>query len=182
MEGASKSTKIILGPQFIEELKRKHEERKDVVANDKYISWLEQFTLVYKCFNDDNWLYNPEGLSEDDAKNVRKISSFFGALSEYCNRYYINIACNNRYEVEHINIKHNGVGYQIGLLVGQGSLIYVERDEPKYDAIEFMDIVNDIPPSDFEAKKELLKKFEQIVMEIKALDISKAVIMDIVDK
>ena len=181
-EFGDNSTPIVLGQQILAKIKQRAADKKELVSNDNYILWLENFTSVYKSFSDDSWLYKPEELSEVDAKNVERLSLFFEALSEYCAKYYINTSCNEEFEAERINIRHNGVGYQIGCVVGQGAYVYVERKAPRYDAIEFADVVNDVAPQDFESKKDLLSKFEQIVTEMKARNIPKSVILEIAEK
>ena len=96
---------------------------------------------------------------------------FFGALSEYCHKYYINIDCDEEYEEERINLKYNGVGYVLGLVVGQGSYVYVLRKHLEDNEIDFEDILKDTVPDDFEDKKALLQQFEQIVAEMKGMDV-----------
>ena len=168
--------------QFLEEIKKRNAVKEELVSDDNYIRWLEKFTFKYKKFIDDTWLYKPEELSEFDSKNVGKIGLFFEALSDYCRKYYINIDCNEGHVVECINIKYNDVGYEIGLIVGQGACVYVERKAPKDDAIEFNYVLNDIAPEDFEAKRDLVSKFAQIVSEMKAMNIPKSIILEIVEK
>ena len=56
-------------------------------------------------------------------------------------------------------------------MVGQGAYVYVKRVEPASNAINFEDVVNDIAPIEFEAKKALLAKFKEVVDEMKAIDI-----------
>lgn len=168
--------------QLLEEMKKREAEKKELFSNYDYILWLEKFTLLYERFTDDSWLYKPEELSEVDIKNVGKIALFFEALSDYCHKYYINVASNEMFESECINIKHNGIGYQIGLVTGQGSCVYVERKVPEDGTIEFSDVLNDTMPEDFEAKKALIKKFEQIVTEMKAKCIPISIILEIVNR
>ena len=182
MESISNLATSGLSSQFWEKMRKRNVDKKELISNNNFISWLEQFTLKYNDFTDDDWLYKPDELSEVDTRNVGKLGLFFEALSDYCHKYYINIDSNEMYEDECINIRHNGIGYQLGLVVGQGAYIYVNRKTPEDNAIEFMDIVNDIPPSDFEAKKDLLKKFEQIIAEMNAMDIPKSVILERVNK
>ena len=95
------------------------------------------------------------------------------------------IACGNyriRFEFERINIKHNGIGYCIGLVIGQGAYVYVNRTVPEDSSIDFDDILNDVIPKDFETKKALIDIFEQIVTDMKAMNIPKSVILEIIQK
>jgi len=165
-----------------EEMRKRNAEKKELLSNDNYILWLEKFTLTYQRFADINWLYKPEELPEVDTNNVGKIEIFFEALSDYCQKYYINMDVNNTHESRHINIKYNGVGYEIGLIVGQGAFVYVGRKAPEDSAIDFNDVLNDIAPKDFDAKKDLIGKFEQIVTEMKAMNIPKSLMLAIAQK
>ena len=90
--------------------------------------------------------------------------------------------CNEGPAFERIFIKYKDVGYEIGLIVGQGAIVYVERQAPKDDAIEFNYVLNDIAPEDFEAKRDLVSKFAQIVSELKAMNIPKSVILEVVEQ
>lgn len=168
--------------RFLEEIKRKNNEKRELISNYEYISWLEKFTLIHECFSDDSWLYKPKELSEADNANVKKLSIFFEILYDYCNKYYINVSSKEVFEAERINIKHNGIGYQIGLVVGQGAYVYVERKVPENDAIEFCDVLNGTIPENFEVKKAMIKKYEQLITEMKAIGIPKAVILEIANK
>lgn len=168
--------------QFIQKMQKVNADKKEIVSDYTYISWLEKFTLQHESFSDDSWLYKPEEISKDDNANVNRLQLFFEALSDYCHKYYIDIAYNKDFEVERINIKHNGVGYQLGLVVGQGAYMYVERKEVEDRAIDFCDIVNDTIPEDFEAKKALLKSFEEIVAEMKKIGVPDSVILEMVNK
>lgn len=168
--------------RFGEEMKRRDIAKSELISDDEYISWLENFTSIYEKFTDETWLYNPEELLELNYKNVSKMGLFFEALSDYCRKYYINMNCDEGPAFERIIIKHKDVGYEFGLIVGQGAIVYVERQAPKDDAIEFNYVLNDIAPEDFEAKRDLVSKFEQIVSEMKALNIPKSVILEVVEK
>ena len=153
MKDTFKSTTFNLTSQYWENMRKRNVDKKELISNNNFILWLEQFTLRYNAFTDDDWLYKPDELSEVDTRNVGKLGLFFEAMSDYCHKYYINIDSNEMYEDECINIRHNGIGYQLGLVVGQGAYIYVNRKTPEDNAIEVMDIVNDISPSNFEATR-----------------------------
>ena len=157
--------------RIVSDMTKRNLKKKKIISNYDYISWLEKFTLSHDSFADDSWLYNPSEISKEDLKNVRMLDIFFGALSEYCHKYYINIDCDEEYEEERINLKYNGVGYVLGLVVGQGSYVYVLRKHLEDNEIDFEDILKDTVPDDFEDKKALLQQFEQIVSEMKGMDV-----------
>lgn len=178
------STEHVIAHQerFFGELLRKEEEKKALVSSYDYILWLEAFTLTHENFTDDSWLYKPEEISESDNTNVDKMNLFFDAISQYCHKYYINTECDGMYESERIYIKHNGIVYQMGLVVGQGAHVYVVRQKSVDGAIEFSNVVNDTKPQDFDAKRAQIEKFEQLVADMKAMNIPTSVILEIVKK
>lgn len=156
----------------------KNLKKQELVASYDYISWLEKFTLSHEYFADDSWAYKPDEISQSDLENVQVLDIFFGALSEFCHKYYINTAWNEMYEEERINVKYNGIGYQFGLVVGQGAYVYVKRVDVTDTAIDFADVLNDVAPVDFEAKKALLTKFKAIVDEMKSINIPLAAMLN----
>lgn len=182
IESVSKKTINNGAERLIKLKKRRKEEKEKLISNYDYISWLEKFTTLYEKFSDDSWLYKSEELSEEDNANVNILWLFFEAISDYCNKYYIDISSDRGDEEECVNIRHNGIGYQFGLVCGQGSYVYVKRKIPEENAIAFDDILNDSVPMDFEDKKELLKKFEQTLAEMKKIGIPMFNILEIVNK
>lgn len=168
--------------RILSDISRRNQKKKALIANYDYISWLENFSLSHDCFSDDSWMYTPSEISKEDLKNVQILDLFFNALSEYCHRYYINIAWNEDCEEERINLEYNGVAYQFGLVVGQGAYVYVKRKTPVGNEINFSDVVNDIEPADFEDKKALLIQFEELVDEMKGMDIPHSAMLEIFNK
>lgn len=166
----------------IERIIARMEREKKLVSNYDYISWLENFTLEHEEFNDCSWLYSSDEITEENLENVQALCSFFEGIGRYCDKYYINTEGNGDFEKECIHIKHDNVGYQIGLVVGQGAYVYVTREEPKTDAIDFCHVVNDTKPEDFEVKENLLKKIDFKICEAKDIGIPEKCITDIIKK
>lgn len=166
----------------VERLIERAEKIERLVSNCGYISWLENFTLAHGIFKDYSWLYTPEEISKEDFEKVQDLELFFEGIKRYCDKYYINTEISDGFEQECIHIKHNNVGYQIGLVVGQGAYVYVVREEPKADAIDFNDVLSDTKPKDFESKENLLKKFESAIYEMKNVGFSKTLLTVIMEK
>lgn len=158
------------------------EAEKQIVSNYDYISWLENFTQTYATFSTDSWLYTKKEISEENYDNVQKLFLFFNAISNYCRRFYINIEWYEAFERERINIKHNNVGYQLGLVVGQGSFVYVSCEEPQDNAICFDSIMNNVVPAEFKAKDELLQQFNSLLATMKEADMPSGIITDTLKK
>ena len=165
--------------RIVSDMNKRNLKKKKIISNYDYISWIEKFMLSHDSFADDSWLYNPSEISKEDLQNVRMLDIFFGALSEYCHKYYINFECDEVFDEERINLKYNGIGYQFGLVVGQGAYVYVLKKNLEGNEIAFEDIFKDTVPDDFEDKKALLQQFEQLVAEMRGMDIPLSAIMKI---
>jgi len=135
--------------KFIDNFKKseriKQNKIKLILEHDDYISWLKTFTMKYPDFSDDEWLYFPSEISKNDNENVNDLNLLYEVVENYANKNYIEpTLCDfgNYY-----SIKHNNIGYDIGILISQGTLFFCRRcDEDKY-FIEFRDIqTNKVQP------------------------------------
>lgn len=169
-----------IAKSYLQILREKEEAEKQIVSNYDYISWLEKFTQIHERFASDSWLYKKEELSKSDYNNVEKLHLFFNGISEYCRSFHINIESYEDFETVHI--KHNNVGYQLGLVIGQGSYVYVKREDPQDNAIIFDNIMNNIVPEEFKTKEELLQKFEKIISAMKEADIPSEIVINTLKK
>lgn len=158
------------------------EEKRMLLADFGYIEWLERFTSVNQVFSDRDWICHPKELSEEDNENVNKLHTFYVALSEYCEKFIIDVSVNDNYEVGRIHIKFNGIGYAIGYANYQGTVTYVWREDIAKNAISMYDIVNGIAPKEFEEKLRMLDEFESFVSELKCKNVSFKRIAEVVNK
>ena len=138
-EGKAKMSKWV--EEYISKEKLKSEEIKGMMSNTAYIEWLNLFTQDKGGFSDDDWLYFPEKISEFDRKNVEKLCLFYEGIDNYAQQNYIYpVSCEfgNFYRV-----KLNGFGFKIGILVGQGTVFFFNKDslEKDKDFIDFNDIM-----------------------------------------
>lgn len=173
---------IMSEKSVVERIIERAEKEKKLVSNYDYISWLENFTLKHESFNDSSWLYNSEEISKEDLANVEDLCAFFDGIRNYCDKYYINTESSESFVQGCIHIKHHNVGYEIGLVVGQGAYVYVAREEPVSEAIEFCHVVNNTKPENFETKEKILKKLDFKICEAKDIGIPEKCITDIVEK
>ncbi len=128
--------------KYIEEQKRKAEETKKILSNTDYIKWLKEFTQDKERFFDDQWLYNPEEISDFDRENVGKLSLIYEGINKYAKENYIYPTyrdIGNFYK-----IKLDEFYFEIGILSGQGVVfcfnkVSCETDE---EFIDFSDIMN----------------------------------------
>lgn len=117
--------------------------KKQMFSNTTYLKWLENFTIEYPSFSDNDWLYFPEKLSKEDKEKVENLYLLYEGIELYAEKNYIYpTKCDfgNYY-----NIKLDNIGYEIGILSGQGTLFFCKRTLINKDIkyIDFNDIIND---------------------------------------
>ena len=126
--------------KYIAEAQEQRKKAIEIVSNAEYITWLGNFTKEHANFSDDTWLYCQEKLSAKDNKRVEELHLLYNGIEIYANHNYI-------YPIEcdfggYYKIKFDGIGYELGRLIGQGTLFYCTRVEIENDK-EFIDF-NDI--------------------------------------
>ena len=172
---------------FVEDILKKITEnielKKRLVADNQYIEWLYNFTKRHSCFSDTRWDYeDPRTISDEDYEKVNMLDKFFGAIEDYYSKNLLpanGVGLHERW----YTIKYKDVYFDIGVCIGQGAYNYVERYEDKPERyIEFEKIVADETHEQVEIKKEKLLRLEQILEEIKELDIPYSVVMDRLNK
>lgn len=174
---------ILLNAQtLLEELNRKEQEAKKLISDFSYITWLEDFTNVHPSFSDDEWLYFPERISAEDYANVEKIVFLYEILQKYCNTFLIETSINAEFPTNSIHIQHHRKGYEVGLVVGQGSFVYVKREEVNENSIDFIEIMNDIPPNNYEAKSGMLTVLDSLISTMKANEVPEESIINVIKK
>lgn len=141
MKEMSKEDKEKLIQDYIAERNKKKEIMNDIMHGTKYIKWLIQFTKAKEGFSSEDWLYFPEELSDYDRKNVELLGLFYHGIEKYADQNYIYpIPCDFGY---YYNIKINKIGFEIGVLVGQGTVFFCNKTPIKKDKsyINFKDIM-----------------------------------------
>ena len=112
--------------EVLQELINSAEKAERLVSNTKYMLWLEEFTAKNHGFSDDSWLYNSEKLSAIDSENVHNLCSFFNGIAKYADNNFLPVYSEDAHE-SHVYIQFNGIGYEIGVVVGQGAYTYCQR-------------------------------------------------------
>lgn len=114
---------------------------KEIITGGEYILWLEKFTIKHTRFYDNDWLYCPEAISEDDRARVEELNLFYQGIYDYASKNFIfpsfcdfgNYYC----------IKFGDIGYEIGIMVGQGTLFFCNKVSlENKEFIDFTDIQN----------------------------------------
>lgn len=132
--------------KFLQGLLESRRKEKELTMNNEYVMWLEKFTEDYPNFSDEDWLYHAEKISKQDFKRVEDLPYFYGGIMGYADRHKIeaNPCCFGNY----YNIKYNNIGYEIGVMHGQGTIQFCKRvsleDEINEDKfIDFEEIIKD---------------------------------------
>ena len=138
-EGKVKMDKWV--EKYITKQKEKEKKIKDMMSNTSYIEWLNEFTQDKDGFSDDDWLYFPEKISDSDRENVLKLCLFYEGIDNYSQQNHIYpVPCEfgNFYRV-----KLNDFGFEIGILVGQGTIFFFNKVSIADDKvfIDFNDIM-----------------------------------------
>ena len=127
--------------KIFEELDERENKKLEIKSKTNYIEWLERFTEKYPRFTDDDFLYNKKIKSSEDIDGINCLSILYDVIEEYAQNNYIYLTENNEYSGSY-KIKYNGIGYEIGCMVGQGTLFFCGRiNNPDNTFIEYNDIL-----------------------------------------
>ena len=151
---------------FFEGLKISEAKRKEMFSNTNYVKWLESFTIEHPDFSDDDWLYFPEKISHEDNEKVKNLHLFYEGIELYAKKNYI-------YPTEcdfggYYNIKLDNIGFEIGMLVGQGTLFFCKRTPLNKDLeyIDFNDLVADKKKDGVDVITQQLNDLSNKVLEL----------------
>ena len=177
MNGAERILKEVNTPEGQEKIKKWAEEYfakenaknikiQEMLSNTDYIKWLDSFTVEHSNFSDDDWLYFPEKISKEDLEQVNNLHLMYHGIERYASKNYIYPTdCNfgNFYKV-----KLENTGFEIGMLVGQGTLFFCNRVqiENQKDFIDFNDILNNKENDNVTTIKNKLNELSNLVVSL----------------
>lgn len=151
---------------FFERLKISEAKRKEMFSNTNYVKWLESFTIEHPVFSDDDWLYFPEKISQEDNEKVKNLHLFYEGIELYAKKNYI-------YPTKcdfggYYNIKLDNISYEIGMLVGQGTLFFCNRKpiDKDLEYIDFNDIMADKKKDGVDVITQQLKDLSDKILEL----------------
>lgn len=130
--------------EYLEKEKQKSEfkkkKMKEITLNTKYIEWLDEFTLKYPRFRDND--FNEGNMLASDLEKINDLYFLYESISKYAMDNYIYPFIDADF-VEYYKFKYNNVGYEIGIITGLGIISFCERTEKiTSDFIDFNDVVN----------------------------------------
>lgn len=177
MNSTDRVLKEIESPEGQERLKKwaekyrakidaKNDKKQEIFSNTDYIDWLIEFTQHYSNFSSDSWLYFPKEISKDDYTKVNNLNLMYEGIEEYASKNHLYpFPCNfgNFYK-----IKLENVGFEIGVLVGQGTLFFCNRVqiEEEKDFIDFNDIINNKIRSNATVFDSKLNELSNLVVDL----------------
>ena len=134
-----------LKEKVLKELVKKQEIKKSLTKDDEYFSWLANFTEKNDGkFCNDDWDYNPEGISKEDADKVKNLYYFYSVLANYADEFGINQELERGFYGSAVRVRFGDSIYKIGYVTGQGSYEYcmkVNEEENFADmVIDFNDV------------------------------------------
>lgn len=151
---------------WFEKMRISDEKRKEMFSNTNYIKWLEGFTTKYESFTDDSWLYTPTELSQEENEKVANLHLLYEGIELYAKKNYI-------YPTEcdfggYYNIKLDNIGYELGMLVGQGTVFFCKRTgiDKDLEYIDFNDIMTDKKKDGVDVITQQLKDLSNKVLEL----------------
>ena len=136
-----------------------------IISSEDYILWLTEFSKKYSDFSNDSWLYSHKNIDEKDSINVEKLNLLYNAIENYANKNFISPIKDN--EGQYYSIHYNNIGYNVGIIMYQGSLYFCQRTYPNENSINFKDIMENKkqPKTDFYNHKlaEFTEKIKDLV-------------------
>lgn len=142
--------------EYLKKVNSKKIKIQEMLSNTDYINWLDRFTIEHSNFSDDDWLYFPDEISMEDAEQVDNLNLLYDGIERYASNnciYPTKCDFGNIYK-----IKFGNTGFEIGILVGQGTLFFCNRVqvENQNDFIDFNDIIKNMQ-NDLDQVKVLKK-------------------------
>lgn len=152
--------------EYFAEEDAKNIKMQEMLSNTDYIKWLNNFTVEYSSFSDNDWLYFPERISKEDLERVNNLHLIYRGIEKYASENYIypiNCDFGNFYK-----IKSENIGFEIGMLIGQGTLFFCNRVqvENQKDFIDFNDILNNTKNDNVTTIKNKLNELSNLVVSL----------------
>lgn len=155
--------------EFIEEYIKneieKNEKRKQILSNDEYMLWLDNFTQIHRSFCDDYWQEKSGAITEEDSKNVKKLYILFETVKSYAHDNFIEPTMFSL--GEYYNVKFKDDIYQIGVMVWEGTLYFCDRlKECDKTIINFEEVKNNWKIQDINVIKDKLENLSATIVDI----------------
>lgn len=159
----------IIDFSILESVKKSQRER--LRTTTEYVNWLQNFTEDRTGFNDTDQC--DDSLELYDKAMIKNLDKFFGIIDKWAQKNYISSGGDADQYCYIYDLRYNGIIYEIGLMVGQGSFLWAKRVEnANTEIIDFEEIMNDtLRSSAFEIESQLLQ-FENTINSLRDNGIS----------
>ena len=127
--------------KYIDNVKTKNINIKNILSNTDYVEWLKQYTQDKKGFFDVELKYNKERISNYDKERIENLSLFYEGIDNYAKQNYIYPApC--AFGIFY-RVRLDDFGFEIGTYFGQGIIFFFHKvlieDDIKF--IDYYDIM-----------------------------------------
>jgi hypothetical protein len=154
------------GASLIEKARESLEEQKkiqrmnSVAFTDYFWDWVDGMLEKNESIHN-HTSFGSSCVTEEDYDNYYHLEDLYAYIEEYASRNYIYPVGEGF--VEFYNLKRNDSYYEIGLIYGQGSSIYIKKTAPVPEYVDFECLKDDIDTPRRKAIAEgLAKVYEQI--------------------
>lgn len=103
-----------------------------LISDDSYMLWIVSFLESLKDkgftgegFNDDDWAYNGDDISEVDKENISKLHLLVDIATGCANANYINTTIDSDFSEESVFIQFKDKRIHVGTVCGQGCYSFV---------------------------------------------------------
>lgn len=128
-------------------------------SNTNYIKWLDTFTLEHPNFTDEDWLYFPKKIKEEDYDNVSNLHLLYEGIERYARKNYIYPTKNEFRNI--YNLKFENTYFEIGILHGQGTIFFCNKVNTRNNN-PFMDFYNIINNNKLENVDSIENKLNEL--------------------
>lgn len=142
------------------------EKAKRLVSNSEYMNWLNKITIEKPSVSPEGFLSCPEKISDKDKALVEQLPLLYQGIEDYAERNYI-------YPTPYgfggfYKIRFNGVGYEVGMITGQGTVFFCTRVEiqNENEFIDFNDIMNNKEQDNVKEIKEKIDNLSQMITSL----------------
>lgn len=126
---------------MLDEIK-KAEIKNEIISNTNYIGWLTNFIIQNVCiFNDCETILSLVNITDEYVNNIIKLDYFFEIIFEYAKSKKIESFLSG--VTNFLNVKFNGIGLEIGEMMGQGTTIYCRKKDIDDTFIDFNKVISD---------------------------------------
>lgn len=140
---------------------KKNERINILMSTIDYIDWLIKFTNDNNGFSDDDWTYAYEKLDPKDMEKVNELSLFYEGIFRYARENYIYSI--SRPFGDYYPIRVGDIGFEIGMMTGQGTKFYCNRVTPNENFIDYIDILTNKKQDNVDYIKENLDLLSGVI-------------------